>query len=91
MAAAAAADALAAVDVLYLTDAKGSPSDPLAARDADYIRQTLPALRALSKVYFRADVSGLDRIPAQGPVLLVGNHSGGTMIVDTFVFAQAFP
>jgi hypothetical protein len=23
-------------------------------------------------------------------VLLVGNHSGGTMIADTYVFAQAF-
>jgi 1-acyl-sn-glycerol-3-phosphate acyltransferase len=90
MAAAAAADALAAVDLIHVTDAKGPPSDPFAARDADYIRQTLPALRALSEIYFRADVSGLDRIPAQGPVLLVGNHSGGTMIADTFVFAQAF-
>jgi 1-acyl-sn-glycerol-3-phosphate acyltransferase len=90
MAAAAAEDAVAAVDLLHVTDAKGSPSDPFDARDADYIRQTLPALRALSEIYFRADVSGLDRIPAQGPVLLVGNHSGGTMIADTFVFAQAF-
>ena len=88
--AAAAADALAAVDVLHATDAEGLPSDPFAARDPEYIRQTLPALRALSKVYFRADVLGLDRIPAQGPVMLVGNHSGGTMIADTFVFAQAF-
>ena len=26
---------------------------------------------------------------AEGPVLLVGNHSGGTLIADTFVFAQA--
>jgi len=25
-----------------------------------------------------------------GPVLLVGNHSGGTWIADTFVFAQSF-
>jgi 1-acyl-sn-glycerol-3-phosphate acyltransferase len=37
-----------------------------------------------------AAVRGLDHIPAEGPVLLVGNHSGGTVIVDTFVFAQAF-
>src|ERR1700676_3609741 len=90
MVAAAAEDALAAVDLLDVTGANGSPSDPFAARDRDYIRQTLPALRAWSEIYFRADVSGLNRIPAQGAVLLVGNHSGGTMIADTFVFAQAF-
>src|SRR5687767_11319028 len=66
------------------------PDDWLDAWDPAYIRTTLPALRALSKVYFRAEVEGLDNIPADGPVLLVGNHSGGTLIADTFVFAQAF-
>jgi 1-acyl-sn-glycerol-3-phosphate acyltransferase len=44
----------------------------------------------MSKLYFRAEVHDLDNIPAEGPVLLVGNHSGGTLIADTFVFAQAF-
>jgi 1-acyl-sn-glycerol-3-phosphate acyltransferase len=65
-------------------------ANPLDERDPKYIRETLPALRLLSRVYFRADVRGLDNIPPAGPVLLVGNHSGGTMIADTFVFAQAF-
>src|SRR4030081_3581899 len=87
---AAVEDSVAAVDLFHLTDAEGPPADPFAARSTDYIRATLPTLRAMSHVYFRADVSGLDRIPAEGPVLLVGNHSGGTMIADTFVFAQAF-
>jgi 1-acyl-sn-glycerol-3-phosphate acyltransferase len=64
--------------------------DPLDLRDPEYIRRTLPALRAMAKVYFRAEVRGLDNIPAHGPVLLVGNHSGGTLIADTFVFGQAF-
>ncbi len=90
MGAAVAEDALAAVDRLHLTGAAAAPSDPFAARDEEYIRRTLPALRAMSEHYFRADVSGLERIPEQGPVLLVGNHSGGTMIADTFVFGQAF-
>jgi 1-acyl-sn-glycerol-3-phosphate acyltransferase len=67
-----------------------SGGDPFALRDPDYIQQTLPALRLSSELYFRADVRGLNKIPAEGPVLLVGNHSGGTMIADTFVFAQAF-
>ena len=66
------------------------PDDWLDAWDPAYIRTTLPALRALSKVYFRAEVRGLSNIPAEGPSLLVGNHSGGTLIADTFVFAQAF-
>jgi 1-acyl-sn-glycerol-3-phosphate acyltransferase len=35
-------------------------------------------------------VRGLDRIPAEGPVLLVGNHSGGNLTPDTHVFTLAF-
>jgi 1-acyl-sn-glycerol-3-phosphate acyltransferase len=64
--------------------------DPFEFRDPAYIERTLPAWRAMSNLYFRADVRGLGHIPAEGPVLLVGNHSGGIMIVDTFIFAQAF-
>lgn len=79
----------AAADVAGVLD-KGGATDPLDDRDPEYIRETLPALRLLSSLYFRADVRGLDNIPAAGPVLLVGNHSGGTMIADTFVFAHAF-
>jgi 1-acyl-sn-glycerol-3-phosphate acyltransferase len=79
----------AAEDVLD-TVSRRPASDPFELRDPDYIRRTLPALRLTSDLYFRADVRGLDRIPAEGPVLLVGNHSGGTMIADTFVFAQKF-
>jgi 1-acyl-sn-glycerol-3-phosphate acyltransferase len=47
-------------------------------------------MRALSDVYHRGEVEGLDNIPADEPVLLVGNHSGGTLISDTFIFSQAF-
>jgi 1-acyl-sn-glycerol-3-phosphate acyltransferase len=87
---AAAEDTVAAFDLLHVTGADGPPADPFAARSPEYIRATLPALRTMSDTYFRADVSGLQRIPESGPVLLVGNHSGGTMIADSFVFAQAF-
>src|ERR687893_957432 len=65
-------------------------ADPFDAWDPDYIRKTLPTLRAFADVYHRAEVRDLHNIPEAGPVLLVGNHSGGTLIVDTFVFAQAF-
>jgi 1-acyl-sn-glycerol-3-phosphate acyltransferase len=66
------------------------PDDWLDAWDPEYIRTTLPTLRLFSDVYHRAEVRGLANIPEEGPVLLVGNHSGGTLISDTFVFAQAF-
>src|ERR1700751_3623943 len=64
--------------------------DPFALRDPVYIERTLPAVRLASQLYFRADVRGLAHIPADGPVLLGGNHSGGTLIADTFVFGQHF-
>jgi 1-acyl-sn-glycerol-3-phosphate acyltransferase len=68
----------------------GGERDPFRKRDPDYIERTLPALRLSSKLYFRADVRGLENIPPEGPVLLVGNHSGGTWIADTFIFSQCF-
>jgi 1-acyl-sn-glycerol-3-phosphate acyltransferase len=59
-------------------------------RDPDFIRQNLPLLWLLSTFYFRAQVRDLARVPADRPVLLVGNHSGGNVIVDTFIFSLAF-
>src|SRR3954451_16603301 len=67
----------------------GLPGDDLDAWDPEYIRRTLPILGRLFRTYFRGEVHGLDHIP-DGPALLVGNHSGGTMIADTFVFAGEF-
>jgi 1-acyl-sn-glycerol-3-phosphate acyltransferase len=66
------------------------PAADLDDRDTDYIRETLPGLWALASLYFRADVRGLHHVPAEGPVLLVGNHSGGMMAPDLFVFVVAF-
>ncbi|BCI53515.1 hypothetical protein NIIDNTM18_27930 [Mycolicibacterium litorale] len=66
------------------------PKADLDQRDADYIREQLPGTWLLASLYFRADVRGLDRIPPDGPVLLVGNHSGGNIPPDTFVFTLAF-
>jgi 1-acyl-sn-glycerol-3-phosphate acyltransferase len=94
-AAAGLAEAYAGMGAAVVSDVAGVAvrrpgKDPFAFRDPAYIERTLPAWRAMSRLYFRADVRGLGHIPAEGPVLLVGNHSGGIMIVDTFVFAQAF-
>jgi 1-acyl-sn-glycerol-3-phosphate acyltransferase len=66
------------------------PPGDLDARDTDYIRETLPGLWLLASRYFRADVDGLHHVPPEGPVLLVGNHSGGIVAPDLFVFVLAF-
>jgi 1-acyl-sn-glycerol-3-phosphate acyltransferase len=66
------------------------PKADLDERDPDYIRDQLPFLWMLSSLYLRAEVRGLENIPEDGPVLMVGNHSGGNMIVDTFAFTLAF-
>lgn len=66
------------------------PRADLDERDPDYIRETLPRLWLLSSLYFRGEVRGLGNIPDEGPVLLVGNHSGGNMTPDTTVFSLAF-
>ena len=69
---------------------KRVPAADLDERDPDYIRETLPRLWMLASLYFRAEVRNLERIPEEGPVLLVGNHSGGSLTPDTGVFTLAF-
>ena len=59
-------------------------------RDPDYIRETLPRLWLLASLWFRGEVRGLGNVPEHGPVLLVGNHSGGNLTPDTTVFTLAF-
>jgi 1-acyl-sn-glycerol-3-phosphate acyltransferase len=59
-------------------------------RDPDYLREALPLLWLISTFYFRAEVRDIGNVPADRPALLVGNHSGGNVIVDTFIFSLAF-
>jgi 1-acyl-sn-glycerol-3-phosphate acyltransferase len=66
------------------------PPADLDERDPDYIRESLPRLWLLASLWFRGEVRGLGNIPEHGPVLLVGNHSGGNVTPDTHVFTLAF-
>jgi 1-acyl-sn-glycerol-3-phosphate acyltransferase len=90
----ALAGGVAAMAENYVTDwarfRHGLPGNDIDEWDPNYIRRTLPVLGPLFRNYFRGEVRGLENIPPAGPVLLVGNHSGGTMIADTFVFTMAF-
>lgn len=84
-------EAIPATAFRYLSERiSAGRSGGLEDRDPDFIRENLPLLWLLATFYFRAQVRDLARIPADRPVLLVGNHSGGNVIVDTFVFSLAF-
>jgi 1-acyl-sn-glycerol-3-phosphate acyltransferase len=69
---------------------RAAPSDVLGHRDPAFVRLWLPIIRWWAEVYFRGEVEGIEHIPADGPVLLIGNHSGGTVTPDTHVFNNVF-
>ena len=46
-------------------------------RDPDFMRELLPATWLFVSAWFRPDIRGLHHIPGDGPVLVVGNHTGG--------------
>jgi 1-acyl-sn-glycerol-3-phosphate acyltransferase len=66
------------------------PRADLDERDPDFIRERLPLMWMFASLWYRGEVRGLGNIPDSGPVLLVGNHSGGNMTPDTVVFTLAF-
>jgi 1-acyl-sn-glycerol-3-phosphate acyltransferase len=79
--------------VLTPTFAKGAfsaltprfrPGD-LDDRDPDFMRELLPGLWLLVSAWYRPDIRGLENVPREGPVLVVGNHSGGTSSPEVFI------
>jgi 1-acyl-sn-glycerol-3-phosphate acyltransferase len=71
-----------------------SISDRLTAdlddRDPDYIRENLPLSWLFASIWYRAETRNLANVPEHGPVLLVGNHTGGNMSPETITFTLAF-
>jgi 1-acyl-sn-glycerol-3-phosphate acyltransferase len=74
-----------------------SPWDPLRARveheleadidqrDPAYIERIQPLVGAILR-WFDAEIQGFDRVPDEGPFLVVGNHSGGIYMPDYWAF-----
>jgi len=62
--------------------------DPRDDRDPDFIRRRLPAIARYTG-YFTPEVRGLDRLPAEGPALLVGNHSCLFYVPEAWTCGQA--
>jgi 1-acyl-sn-glycerol-3-phosphate acyltransferase len=59
-------------------------------RDTDAMRDLLPAMWLLASAWFRPDIRGLERVPRQGPVLIVGNHTGGAASPEVLISQLAF-
>ncbi len=59
------------------------------ARDPAFLRAVRPILD-LYTAYFRSEVRGFERLPDRGPLLVIGNHSGGQMPPDIPVLLTAW-
>jgi 1-acyl-sn-glycerol-3-phosphate acyltransferase len=57
-------------------------------RDPDFIRRQLPAIARYTS-YFTPEVRGLERLPAAGPALVVGNHSCLFYMPEVWTCGQA--
>lgn len=57
--------------------------------DAGLTEFVVDLTRPIVKRYFRAEVTGMEKIPP-GPSLVVSNHSGGIVTPDMSVFAVAY-
>jgi len=65
-------------------DAGCAPADDIHARDPELLLLIADLYRWLAMRYFRLKVEGVENVPAHGPALLVGNHSGGFLPSEGF-------
>jgi 1-acyl-sn-glycerol-3-phosphate acyltransferase len=68
----------------------GADKPEVAKWDPGFTRQIANLVGPVIKRYFRAEVRGLESMPAAGGALVVSNHSGGMFTPDVLVFAPAF-
>lgn len=64
-------------------------ADEPSARDPRLVELFQDGFRILAKTYFRLETRGVENVPATGPVLLVGNHSGALVPTEGFFTALA--
>lgn len=77
-----------------MTDSEAGVPDPGdagvgAQRDPAFLRAVRPLLETYAS-YFRSEVRGFDRVPDHGPMLVVGNHSGGQLPPDIPILLSAW-
>lgn len=59
-------------------------ADDIHARDPELLLLIRDIYQWLGTHYFRLRTEGIENVPARGPVLLVGNHSGGLLPSEGF-------
>jgi 1-acyl-sn-glycerol-3-phosphate acyltransferase len=72
------------VDAIDEAAAEQIRRDPF-RRDPRLVREYLPYFKA-SALYFGTEIRGWENLPAEGPFLIVGNHSGGAETNDSAAF-----
>ena len=60
------------------------PADDVRARDPEFVALLMDFFGGFGKLWFRPKLEGVANVPAEGPALLVGNHNGGLVPVDSF-------
>ncbi len=65
------------------------PADDVRRRDPELVTLLMDFYRMIGKWYFRVRIEGAENVPAEGPVLLVGNHNGALLPSDGFFAALA--
>ncbi len=69
----------------WRTEAAKTPTDP----DERFLGLTLPVWDLISKVYFRVETEGWEKVPDRTS-LLIGVHSGGTLTMDAWTLVHAW-
>ena len=64
-------------------------SEILSRRDPGALGRILPLARWVT-AYFRPEIRGLENVPAKGPCLIVGAHSGGIFMPDAVALVSAW-
>ncbi|MCB9562522.1 MAG: SRPBCC family protein [Kofleriaceae bacterium] len=70
-------------------EAGHATADDVRARDPALVTLVGDLFRLLGRHYFRLQVEGVEHVPPTGPMLLVGNHSGGLLPSEGFFTALA--
>lgn len=67
----------------------GLDADSIENFDYRLVRLALPAVQAIARRYFRAEVQGLERVP-EGPAMIVGNHNAGITFLEPFMMGAVW-